>query len=49
MELVKRARVITIPGAAFGKEAGRFLRLSFSGSKEDIRAGIERLANSLQR
>ena len=49
MELVEQARVITIPGAAFGEEASRFLRLSFSVEEEEIRAGVERIRGTLNR
>ncbi|MFQ5743112.1 MAG: pyridoxal phosphate-dependent aminotransferase [Acidobacteriota bacterium] len=48
LELLERARVITVPGAAFGQQADRFLRLSFSASKDDIREGIDRLAACLR-
>ena len=47
MELVEQARVITIPGAAFGEEASRFLRLSFSVEEQEIRHGIERLRGAV--
>ena len=47
MELVEQARVITIPGAAFGGEASRFLRLSFSVEEEEIRAGVERIRGAV--
>jgi aspartate aminotransferase len=43
MDLVERAGVITIPGAAFGDEAEGFLRLSFSVEEDQIHAGVERL------
>ena len=49
MELVEHARVITIPGAAFGEEASRFLRLSFSVEEEEMRDGIERIRGALRR
>ena len=47
MQLVEQAQVITIPGAAFGEEASRFLRLSFSVEEEAIRQGVERIRGAL--
>jgi aspartate/methionine/tyrosine aminotransferase len=44
MRLLERARVITIPGEAFGREAEGFLRLSFSLPEEDIREAVDRIA-----
>ena len=49
MELVEHARVITIPGAAFGEEASRFLRLSFSVEEEEISQGVERIRGAVPR
>ena len=49
VELVERARVITIPGAAFGEEASRFLRLSFSVEEKVICAGVERIRGTVKR
>ena len=48
MELVTQTRVITIPGAAFGEQASRFLRLSFSVEEGEIREGIERIRSALR-
>jgi aspartate aminotransferase len=39
--LLKRARVVTVPGAEFGMEG--HLRLSFAGSVGDIIEGVERM------
>jgi aspartate/methionine/tyrosine aminotransferase len=49
LDLLKRARVVTIPGAAFGDEASRYLRLSFSAREDVIREGISRLRAALSR
>lgn len=47
MDLVERAKVIAIPGAAFGEETSRYLRLSFSVGEDTMREGIERLREGL--
>lgn len=39
--LLKKALVVTVPGAAFGMEA--HLRLSFAGAVKDVTEGIERI------
>jgi len=40
-KLLNKARVVTVPGAAFGMEG--HLRLSFAGSLRDIREGVQRI------
>jgi aminotransferase len=45
--LLRRGRVITIPGEAFGPGGAGFLRLSYAASEEDIRAGIAALGLEL--
>ncbi len=44
LDVLRETGVITVPGAGFGHQAGRFLRLSFSGTEDDIREGVRRLA-----
>ncbi len=39
--LLKKALVVTVPGAAFGMEG--YLRLSYCGSIKEIRQGVERM------
>lgn len=39
--LLKKARVVTVPGKAFGKEG--HLRISFAGSMDDILEGMKRI------
>jgi aspartate aminotransferase len=39
--------VITVPGSAFGRHSEGYLRLSFSGSEEDIESGIELIGRIL--
>lgn len=48
LDLLERARVITVPGAAFGEEASRHLRLSFSVEERTIREGLRRLGAVLR-
>ena len=43
-ELIERAHVVTIPGAAFGAAGEGFLRLSYGyASTDDLREALERL------
>lgn len=43
LKILREARVITIPGAAFGPSGEGHLRFSFAGRPEDIREGFRRL------
>lgn len=43
--LLEEAHVATVPGSVF--EGSGFLRLSYTASQDDIRCGIERIANVL--
>ncbi|MBN1938901.1 MAG: pyridoxal phosphate-dependent aminotransferase [Candidatus Aminicenantes bacterium] len=43
-DLVSRAKVVTIPGIAFGSEGEGFLRFSFAGTSEDFAEGLDRIA-----
>ncbi len=45
--LLRRERVIVIPGEAFGAHGAGFLRISFAASEEDIRQGIGALSRTL--
>lgn len=51
LELARRildgARVVTIPGIAFGSQGEGCLRLSFAASEEDIDTGLRRMADLL--
>ncbi len=49
LDLVERAGLITIPGVAFGAEASRYLRLSFSPEESVIREGVKRLGAALEK
>jgi aspartate/methionine/tyrosine aminotransferase len=46
-ERLLNSRVITIPGAAFGKEAEGWLRLSFATDFDTIREGVRRIEQGL--
>lgn len=43
-DILKKQNVALLPGSAFGSKGERHLRLSFSGSMEDIKEGMERLS-----
>lgn len=44
-DILKNKNVALLPGSAFGSKGEGHLRLSFSGSLEDIREGMERLSD----
>ena len=43
LDLLDKARVIIVPGEAFGQTSNRYLRLSFATSEDTIREGIARI------
>ena len=43
LDILDKTNVITIPGAAFGEESSRFLRLSFGATEACIFEGLQRL------
>ncbi|MFH0712280.1 MAG: pyridoxal phosphate-dependent aminotransferase [Candidatus Jorgensenbacteria bacterium] len=43
LKILREARVVTIPGAAFGPSGKDYLRFSFAGQPEEIREGFKRL------
>jgi len=43
--LIEQALVVAVPGVAFGMDG--YLRISFCGSEEDIREGVERIGKTL--
>lgn len=49
LKLLREARVITIPGAAFGPSGEGHLRFSFAGRPEEIKEGFRRLKLWLQK
>ena len=46
-KILDRKQVITIPGSAFGRNAERFLRISFAASEDHIVRGIRAIAEVL--
>lgn len=47
-EALLQQRVITVPGAAFGKESEGFLRVSFCADEETLTEGVKRIKQGLQ-
>jgi aminotransferase len=47
-ERMLAARVITVPGGAFGAEAEGFLRLSFCADANALEEGVRRMKQALQ-
>lgn len=43
LQLLREARVITIPGAAFGPDGENHIRMSFGGSEEEINEAFDRI------
>jgi aspartate/methionine/tyrosine aminotransferase len=51
MEIVEKflqAKVVTIPGSAFGSEAEGYLRISFCANEEKIVEGVKRMKEALE-
>jgi len=48
LKILREARVITIPGAAFGPSGEGYLRFSFAGRPEEIKEGFRRLKKWLK-
>lgn len=47
-DLLANARVRLIPGSSFGPDCEAYVRISFSGSREDIDEGMRRMAHFIQ-
>jgi aspartate/methionine/tyrosine aminotransferase len=47
--LLKKGKVNTVYGAAFGKQGEGHLRLSFATSTEDIEEGMDRIEKTLKK
>lgn len=47
-EALLQARVITVPGAAFGSESEGFLRVSFCADHETLSEGVQRIKRGLE-
>jgi aminotransferase len=46
---LREARVVTVPGSAFGSMGEGFLRLSFANSDENLREAVRRIAEHVER
>ncbi|MEM3641546.1 MAG: aminotransferase class I/II-fold pyridoxal phosphate-dependent enzyme, partial [Candidatus Bathyarchaeia archaeon] len=49
MYLLKKAKVITVPGTAFGDYGEGYVRISYSTSKEKIREAMKRMKAALEK
>ncbi|MFF5229704.1 pyridoxal phosphate-dependent aminotransferase [Dactylosporangium sp. NPDC000521] len=47
LDLLREARVATAPGTAFGVNGDDYLRISFGGTRDDVRTGVARLGEYL--
>ena len=47
-DLLEKARVIVVPGEAFGETSDHYVRLSFATSEETIRGGIARIRGYME-
>lgn len=47
-DLLKKQRVVMVPGEAFGENGKNYVRISFATSMETIQEGIKRLAVYMQ-
>ncbi|MDO4543495.1 MAG: pyridoxal phosphate-dependent aminotransferase [Clostridia bacterium] len=48
LDLLEKARVIVVPGDAFGESGSRYIRLSFATSEETIKEGLARISHYMQ-
>lgn len=48
LSLIKKEKVVTIPGTAFGQGGEGFLRISFAASPENIEEGIRRIGRHFE-
>lgn len=47
-ELIKGARVVTVPGSAFGKMGEGYLRLVFANSDENLKEAVHRISSYIK-
>ena len=47
-ELIRGARVVTVPGSAFGKMGEGYLRLVFANSDENLKEAVSRISNYIK-
>ena len=48
-ELIRGARVVTVPGSAFGKMGEGYLRLVFANSDENLKEAVSRISNYIKK
>jgi aminotransferase len=49
MNLLEKAKIITVPGTAFGEYGEGYIRISYSTSKEKIREAMDRMRVALEK
>ena len=49
MYLLENARVIVVPGTAFGRFGEGYIRISYSISRERLKEALERIAESVEK
>lgn len=49
MRLLEKARVVTVPGTAFGECGEGYLRLSYATSKEKIAEAMSRIRDAIEK
>jgi aminotransferase len=47
-ELIRGARVVTVPGSAFGKMGEGYLRLVFANSDENLKEAVSRISQYIK-
>jgi aminotransferase len=47
-ELITEARVVTVPGSAFGKMGEGYLRLVFANSDENLKEAVSRISQYIK-
>ncbi|MGQ9530612.1 MAG: aminotransferase class I/II-fold pyridoxal phosphate-dependent enzyme, partial [Candidatus Bathycorpusculaceae bacterium] len=48
MYLLEKAKIITVPGTAFGEYGEGYIRISYSTSKEKIRDAMQRMRIAIE-
>jgi aminotransferase len=49
VELLKEAKVVSVPGSAFGNMGEGYIRFSFANSDENLREAISRIAEHIKK
>lgn len=48
VDLLKKGKVVVVPGCAFGKKGNNYIRLSFATTLENIEEGIRRISDYME-